>query len=77
MLTHDEHRARNRDCIRAAIEFAGVTQREAAALVHVPLQTLKGWVKQAGPNVAPDMAVELLCLKVGYPVPEFLLLDQP
>ena len=51
------------DAIRKARKAAGLTQTEAATLVHVGLRTWQMW--EAGDRSMPANAWELFCIKVG------------
>jgi DNA-binding transcriptional regulator YiaG len=52
-----------------------LTVSDVARLVRVSEHTVRAWIKSPGSkshNAMPDMAVELLFLKVGEPVPASL-----
>lgn len=62
----------NADIIRAVATEAGLSRARLAELCRVSPHTVDAWLKpptSRSHNRAPDMAVELLCLKLGRPLP--------
>ena len=53
------------DDVRAARKAAGLSQTEAATLVHVALRTWQQW--EAGDRRMHPAAWELFCIKIGIP----------
>jgi hypothetical protein len=49
-----------------------LTYAETAVMLRISIHTLRGWMKPNGPNDAPDMAVDLLCLKTGADLPPWI-----
>jgi hypothetical protein len=52
-----------------------LSYESTAKMLRVSIHTLRAWMKpptSRGSINAPDAAVELLCLKLGEPVPEWL-----
>lgn len=71
-LPRAERRERNRLWLLRILHEHELSNAAAAELMRVPFYTLKGWLKTESPNAAPDMAVELLCLKLREPLPPWL-----
>jgi DNA-binding transcriptional regulator YiaG len=58
--------------IRDVIQAEGLSYAEAARLLRTSIHTLRGWMKPSSAGAAPDMAVELLCLKTGFALPPWI-----
>lgn len=68
-------RRRNADFIRELIAKRSLSHQRVADLCRVSIHTMRAWMKppfSKSSTPAPDMAVELLCLKLGEPVPTWL-----
>jgi uncharacterized protein (DUF2267 family) len=61
--------------IRDTMRAQGLSYQQAARLLRTNIHTLRGWMKPRSAHAAPDMAVELICLKTGTPLPPWL--DRP
>lgn len=67
-----DERKRNAHWIRQIMREEELTYEETAKLLHVSVHSLRQWMKPSQDRDAPDMAVDLLCLKRAASLPPWL-----